>query len=138
MIDGLTKVKAFYGAGWSKRWTRVLTAVAALPGTEGDALLAALARAHKDIATDFEWMKAILGRDLADAVLLGARPLHRGRIPPRSRRGRRLAWRTRTRRVRPKFPHLEAELKQRYKAIGPGPARTMLEHRLAKSVTTMI
>jgi hypothetical protein len=33
-------------------------------------LLIALARAHKDIAGDFEWMKAILGRDSPSAVLL--------------------------------------------------------------------
>jgi hypothetical protein len=44
VMEGLTKVKAFYGTGWAKRWERVLTAVAAVPGPEGDALLAALAR----------------------------------------------------------------------------------------------
>src|SRR5580692_2828678 len=70
VIEGLTKVKAFYGAGWAKRWERVLTAVAAVPGVGGEALLAALARTHKDIAGDFEWMKALLGRDSASAVLL--------------------------------------------------------------------
>jgi hypothetical protein len=70
VIEGLAKVKAFYGDGWVKRWERVLTAVAGVPAAEGDALLAELARAHKDIAEDFEWMNAILGRDSAEAVLL--------------------------------------------------------------------
>ena len=128
MIDGLTKVKAFYGAGWPKRWTRVLTAVAGLPGTEGEALLAALARAHKDIATDFEWMKAILGRDSAEAVLLYVDLFIEGVFgqgPDAAdvwHGGRELAA------YFQKFPHLKAELKQRYEAIGPGPAQTMLEH----------
>jgi hypothetical protein len=128
VIDGLTKVKAFYGTGLAKRWARVLTAVAALPGTEGDTLLAALARAHRDIASDFEWMKAILGRDSGVAVLLYVDLFIEGVFPQRPdaadlwHGGRELAAYVQ------KFPHLEAELKQRYKLVGIGPARAMLEH----------
>jgi len=48
----------------------VLAAVAEVPGAEGEALLAVLARTLKDIAGDCEWMKAILGRDSPAAVLL--------------------------------------------------------------------
>ena len=70
VIEGLTKVKAFYGTRWVKRWERVLSSVAAIPGSEGETLLAALARSHRDIAGDFEWMRAILGRDSLVAVLL--------------------------------------------------------------------
>jgi hypothetical protein len=128
VIEGVTKVKAFYGAGWAKRWERVLTAVAGVPGGEGEALLATLARVHKDIAGDFDWMKAILGRDSATAVLLyvdlfiegvfgrgphAAEPWHVGRE---------LAA------YAQKFPQLKAELKKRYEATGTGRAGAMLEH----------
>ena len=70
VIEGLAKVKAFYQHGWAKRWERVLTAVAIMPGPEGKTLLAKLAREHRDIATEFEWMKDILRRNTASAVLL--------------------------------------------------------------------
>ena len=128
LIEGLTKVKTFYGAGWAKRWERVLTAVAGVPGAEGEALLAELAHAHKDIAGDFEWMKAILGRDSATAVLLYVDLFIEGvfeRGPDASEAwhvGRELAAYVQ------KFPQLKAELRARYEAIGMGPARAMLEH----------
>jgi hypothetical protein len=70
VLEGLEKVKAFYGTGCMHRWERVLTAVAAVPGPDGDVLLGTLARIRKDIASDFEWMKAILGRGSPEAVLL--------------------------------------------------------------------
>ena len=128
VIEGLTKVKAFYGTDWAKRWERVLTAVAWVPGAEGEALLAALARAHKDIASDFEWMKSILGRDSATAVLLYVDLFTEGLFGfgPRAvdawHVGRELAAYVQ------KFPQLKFELKKRYEAIGTGPARAMLEH----------
>jgi hypothetical protein len=128
VIDALTKVKAFYGTGWAKRWARVLTAVAGLPGTEGETLLATLARTHKDIAGDFEWMKAILGRDSAAAVLLYVDLFIEGVFgqgPVAAdlwHAGRELAAYIR------KFPQLEAALKQRYETIGTGAARALLEH----------
>src|SRR5262249_9200949 len=60
VIEGLARVKAFYQQGWAQRWERVLAAVAVMPGPEGEVLLAKLARAHKDAATEFDWMKVIL------------------------------------------------------------------------------
>lgn len=99
-----------------------------MPGPEGDALLAALARTHNDIASDFEWMKAILGRDSAAAMLLyvdlfiegvfgqgphAASPWHIARtLAPYVH----------------KFPQLRAEMIKRYEALGILPGRAMLEH----------
>ena len=128
VFDGLTKVKAFYGREWRQRWERVLSAVAWVPGAEGEALLEVLARTHKDIAGDFEWMKAVLGRDSASAVLLYVDLYIEGVFGsgPHAvdswHAGRELAA------YAQKFPQLKAELKKRYKAVGAGPARAMLEH----------
>jgi hypothetical protein len=36
VIEGLEKVKAFYGRDYAQRWERVLTAVAAVPGSQGE------------------------------------------------------------------------------------------------------
>jgi hypothetical protein len=128
VLEGLTKVKAFYGSGWAKRWERVLTAVAGLPGAEGEVLLIALARAHKDIAGDFEWMKAILGRDSPSAVLLYVDLFIEGVFGqgPHSvsawHVGRALAGYVE------KFPQIKAELTKRYEAPGSGRARAMFEY----------
>jgi hypothetical protein len=128
VIDGLTKVKAFYGRDWAQRWERVLAAVAAMPGPEGEALLTALARAHKDIAGDFEWMKAIMGRDSVSSVLLYVDLYIEGvfgqgpHAADRWHVGRELAA------YAQKFPQLNAELKRRYEAAGTDHARVMLEH----------
>jgi hypothetical protein len=133
VIEELTKVKAFYGAGWAKRWERVLTAVAGVPGAEGEALLASLARSHKDIAGDFEWRKVVLGRDSATAVLLYVDLFIEGvfgREPHGADAwhvGRELAAHVQ------KFPQLKSELKNRYEAVGTGPARAMLEHFFGES-----
>ncbi|WP_416193572.1 NACHT domain-containing protein [Nitrobacter sp. TKz-YC01] len=70
VIEGLAKVRAFYQSGWAQRWERVLTAVAVMPGPNGEGLLTKLAREHRDIATDFEWMKDFLRRNTASAALL--------------------------------------------------------------------
>jgi hypothetical protein len=127
VIEGLTKVKAFYGRDWAKRWERVLAAVAGVPGARGEALLAALARAHKDIAGDFEWMKAVLGRDSESAVLLYVDLYIEGifgRGPHAAdgwHVGRELAAHVH------EFPLLKPELKKRYDALSIGPARAMLE-----------
>jgi NACHT C-terminal Alpha/Beta 2 len=127
VIEALTKVKAFYGRGWPQRWERVLTAVAAVPGAEGEALLAELARAHKDIADDFEWMKAILGRDSLSAVLFYVDLYIEGVFG----RGRHAAdaWHVARELVAyvQKYPEIKAQLKKRYEAVGDGPARAMLE-----------
>ena len=70
IFEGLEKVKAFYTNGWAQRWERVLNAVAWVPGEEGEALLARLARTHKNISGEFEWMRAILRRNTPTAILL--------------------------------------------------------------------
>jgi hypothetical protein len=128
VLDGLTKVKAFYGSGWAKRWERVLRAVASLPGPEGDALLTTLAKSHKDIAGDYEWMKAILTRGTLEAVLLYV-DLYidgtLGRDPDGTD-----AWHVARELAAyvPKLPGLRAKLKKRYGAAGTGPARAMFEY----------
>ncbi len=127
VVEGLTKVKAFYGREWAQRWERVLTAVAEVPGAEGEALLATLARTHKDIASDFEWMKAILGRNSASAVLLYVDLFIEGVFGQGPNAadwhvGRELAV------YAQKFPQLKAELRRRYEASGAGRARVMLEY----------
>jgi hypothetical protein len=133
VIEGLTKVKAFYGAGWVKRWERVLIAVAQVSGAKGDALLAVLARTHKDIAGEHEWMRAVFGRDSAASVLLYIDLFIEGifgRDPHAVDAwhvGRQLAAYVQ------KFPQLKAELKQRYEAIGTGPGRAMLEQCFGES-----
>jgi hypothetical protein len=129
VIEAVTKVKELYGRGYRIHFTRVLDAVASVPGAEGEALLADLARAHKDVADDFEWMKVMLGRDSIAAVVSyvdlyiegvftqggphGANPWHVGRD---------LAAYVH------KFPQLKAEMKKRYEAIGGGDALAMLEY----------
>ena len=128
VIEGLTKVKAFYGVGWANRWERVLTAVAGVAGAEGNALLGDLARSHKDIAGDFEWIKAIFGRDSAPAVLLYVDLFIEGvfgrepHAPDAWHIGRELAVYVR------KFPHLKAELRKRYEAANTDRTRAVLEH----------
>lgn len=128
VIEGLTKVKAFYGDNYRQRWECVLTAVAAVPGPAGEALLAALASTHKDIASSFEWMRAILGRDSLSAVLLFVDLVIEGVFGNERdggdawHSGRELAAYAK------KFPELKAELKRRYESVAAGPARAMLEH----------
>ena len=128
VIDGLSKVKAFYGAGWAKQWGRVLAAVAGVPGTEGEALLAALARTHQDIANDFEWIRAFLGRDLATAILSYVDLFIEGAFGRGPHQGE--AWHVGRQLAAyvQKFPQLRPELKKRYEVVGTGPTRTMLEH----------
>jgi hypothetical protein len=127
VIEGLKKVKAFYGTGWAKRWERVLIAVANLPGAEGEALLEELARLHTDIAREFEWMNAILGRDSLTAVLLFVDLFTEGVFGREPHGvdgwhvGRELCA------YAEKFPQLKAELKKRYEAMGTGQGRAMLE-----------
>lgn len=127
VIEGLAKVKAFYQRGWAQRWERVLASVAVMPGPDGEALLARLAREHRDIASDFEWMKDILRRDTASAVLLYVDLFMEGVFgtekhgPDPWSIGRELAQYV------AKFPELKFELKKRYEAAS-GKGRAMLEH----------
>lgn len=127
VIEGLAKVKAFYESGWAKRWERVLTAVSVMPGLDGEVLLAKLAREHRDIATGYEWMKDILRRNTASALLLYVDLFLEGVFetdqygPDPWSIGRDLAQYV------PKFPELKAEFKRRYETAS-GKARAMLEH----------
>jgi hypothetical protein len=128
VLEGLTKVKAFYGSGWAQRWERVLEAVAAVPGAQGDALLVGLARAHKDIADDYTWMRAILNRGTLESVLLYV-DLFIGRVLGTEPHGAD-AWHVgrQLAEYAQKFPELKPELKKRYETVGNGPGRRMLEH----------
>ncbi len=129
VIEGLAKVKAFYMRDWAQRWERVLTAVAVMPGPEGEALLVKLARTHKDIASESEWVRGFLRRDTASAVLLYVDLFIEGVFgkeahgPDAWHLGRELAQYV------AKFPRLKHDLKQRYET-GPshGQGRAMLEH----------
>jgi len=137
VFDGLTKVKAFYGSGWAKQWERVLQAVAAVPGREGEALLAKLARAHRDIAHDHTWMRVILDRGSPEAVLLyvdlfmeGVLGRSRGRDGADAWHvGRQLAG------YAQKFSELKPELEKRYATADSGPGRTMLEYFFGEAGT---
>lgn len=128
VVGELTKVKAFYGDGRAQRWERVLKAVAAAPGARGEALLAALARAHHDIAGDFEWLKAILERDSAEAVRLYPDLFSEGVVGQQPGGidawyvGRELAAYVR------KFLRLKADLKARHGTANAVPIRAVLEH----------
>ena len=128
VLEGLAKVKAFYGSGWARKWERVLAAVAAVSGAQGDALLASLARAHRDIAHDHTWMQAVLNRGTPESVLLYV-DLFIERVlggEPHGADawyvGRQLAEYVQ------KFPELKPELKKRYETTDDGPGRRMLEH----------
>jgi len=137
VAEGLRKVKAFYGPEHPQRFERVLTAVAAVPGAEGEALLADLARAHKDIADDFAWRKAILRRGPATAVLLYVDLFIEG-VLGRGAQAVADAWhvgRELSAYVQ-KFPQLKAELKERYETVGDGPGRTMIGALLVNSAAT--
>ncbi|WP_456726679.1 NACHT domain-containing protein [Bradyrhizobium sp. USDA 3397] len=127
VLDGLTKVKAFYGRDWAKRWERVLTAVAAIPGSEGIGLLGSLARAHKNIADEHAWVQAFLNRGTLESVLMYV-DLFIERIfgtEPHGvdawHVGRQLAE------YAQRFPELTSELRKRYETVGAGPGRRMLE-----------
>jgi hypothetical protein len=128
VLEGLAKVKAFYGSGWAQRWGRVLEAVAAAPGAQGDALLVSLAHAHKDIADDYTWMRAILNRGTLNSILLYV-DLFIERVLGTEPHGvdawhvgRQLAE------YAVRFPELKLELKKRYETVDSGPGRRMLEH----------
>jgi NACHT C-terminal Alpha/Beta 2 len=128
VLDGLTKVKAFYGSQWAQRWERVLCAVAAVPGPQGEMLLAALAKSHKDIANGFEWMRSILARNNIEASLLYVDLYMDGTLA----RGPHATDASHAARVLAeyveKFPMLKAELKKRYEAASTETDRAIFEH----------
>ncbi|MDA9512203.1 hypothetical protein XI04_03845 [Bradyrhizobium sp. CCBAU 11430] len=127
VFEGLVKVKAFYGRDWAKRWERVLTAVAAIPGPLGDELLLRLAREHRDIADDHTWMRAFLERGAVASVLLYLDLYNDGMFGRGPNGvdawhiGRQLAA------YAQRSPELNSELQKRYETIGDGPGRKVLE-----------
>lgn len=127
IVDGMAKVKAFYGAGHRQHFDRVVSAVAKVPGAQADALLAELVRTHTDIADDHTWIRAILGRDTVSATLLLLDLVAEGVLGrgPHAVNG----WYL-TQQVAPlakKHAELKTELDNRYRLVGPGPARALLE-----------
>lgn len=133
VIDGLTKVKAFYGAGHRPHFERVLAAVANVGGSEGEILLRALAIAHKDIASDHSWTQEILSRDTASATLLCADLVIEGRIGTDLRSSD--AW-SLARQLAPyveKFSEIRPAILDRYKASATGRGRDMLEHLIGEA-----
>jgi hypothetical protein len=125
VIDGMTKVKAFYGSGHPQRFDRVLRAVANVPGPEGDELLRKFAKEHIDVADDYSWMRTILRRDSPSAALLCVDLVNDGLIghgPYSWHLAQELsAYVT-------KYPELKAEFEKRYRASAVGPAGKLLEH----------
>jgi hypothetical protein len=129
VFEGLEKVKSFYSKNWAQRWERVLSAVAWVPGAEGENLLARLARTHKNISGEFEWMRAILRRDRPAAILLFVDLLSEGVFGQGPNGvnawhvGRDLAQ------YAAKFPELKPELKKRLDGAPRGSrARAALEN----------
>ena len=135
VLEGLAKVKAFYGRDWAQRWERVLNAVAASPGAHGDVLLVRLAHEHKDIANDYSWMQAFLNRGNLKSVLAYVDLFIEGVLGNGPHGvdawhvGRQLGERA----VR--FPELKIELKKRYETVSDGPGRNMLEHFFREAAT---
>jgi hypothetical protein len=132
VIDGLAKVKAFYGTGHHQQFERVLAAAANVHGPEGEALIRSLAIAHKDIARDYSWTQDILRRDTASATLLCVDLVIEGRIGTDSHSSD--AW-SLARQLAPyveKFPELKPALRERYKAVAAGQSRDMLEQLIGE------
>jgi hypothetical protein len=128
VVEGMGKVKEFYGPGHRQHFDRVVSAVANVPGADGEALLAELARAHKDIATDYTWTRAILARDTASAAIMCLELVTDGVLGkgPHATDSRQLA-----RQIAPlveRHPDLEAELRKRYGRKVDGPGRNLIEN----------
>jgi hypothetical protein len=132
VVDGMAKVKAFYGAGHRQHFDRVVSAVAKIPGAQGETLLAELVRTHTDIADDHTWIRAILARDTVSATLLLLDLVAEGVLGrgPHAVNGWYLIQQVAP--LAKKHPDLKTELENRYRRVGPGPARALLEGVLAE------
>jgi hypothetical protein len=128
VLIGLAKVKAFYQKGWAKRWERVLAAVVALPGAQGNALLERLARTHKDIADEHEWMRAMLNRGTVNSILLYVDLFIEGVLGSQRHGGD--PWHAGRQLVAfaGKLPELKPELVKRYEKVDDGPGRKLLDY----------
>jgi hypothetical protein len=127
ILEGMGKVKDFYGAGHRKNFDRVVSAVANVPGPDGEALLAEVAKAHKDIASDYTWTRAILARDTASAAIICLELVTDGVFGkgPHSTDSWHLA-----RQIAPlvrKYSDLEADLRKSYGQMVDGPGRKLIE-----------
>jgi NACHT C-terminal Alpha/Beta 2 len=127
VVEGMGKVKDFYGAGHRQHFDRVVSAVANVPGPDGEALLAEFVRAHKDIASDYTWTRAILSRDTASAAVMCLELFTDGLLGkgPHSTDVWHLA-----REIAPlveRYPELEADLRERYGRMVDGPGRNLLQ-----------
>jgi len=127
LIEELARVKAFYGSAYRKRFERVLTAVAAVPGPEGETLIVALARAHSEIADGYQWMQTFLGRKTASAVSLYIELFIEGVFG----QGRQSvstwhAARELTTYLQ-RFPNIEENLRRRYETDANGTLRALFE-----------
>ena len=128
IIEGMGKVKSFYGSGHRQHFDRVVHAVANVSGPQGEALLAELIRAHKGIASDFTWTNAILSRDTASSVLLCLDLVTDGTLArgPNFASGWHLAQQMAP--IMGRHPDLKAELENRFGSMAAGPGQTLLEH----------
>jgi len=128
VLEGMGKVKEFYGSGHRRHFDRVIHAVAKAPGPQGEVLLSELIRAHKDIASDYTWTQAILSRDTASAALLCLELLTDGVLGKGQHSTN--SWHL-AQQVAPlvkRHPDLESELRKRYRGMVVGPGRVLLEH----------
>ena len=126
VVEGMEKVKAFYGSGHRQHFDRVVHAAANAPAPQGEALLAELIRAHKDIASDYTWTRVILSRDTASAALLCLDLVTEGVLGrgPNSTDSWHLAQQMTP--LVERHSDLKAELKNRYRAMTAGTALSVL------------
>jgi len=128
VVEGMGKVKEFYGGGYRQHFDRIVSAVASVPGPDGEALLAELVRAHKEIASDYTWTRAILSRDTASAAIMCLELVTDGVLGkgPHSTDIWHLAQQ-----IVPlveRHPELEADLRKRYGRMVEGPGRSLIEN----------
>jgi NACHT C-terminal Alpha/Beta 2 len=132
VIDGVTKVKAFYGTGHPQKWERVVEAVANVPGPVGESLLRELATTHRDVADDYTWTKRILSRDTSSAVLLC---IDLFVVEPQGRRSSTMdAW-SLARELIPyfeRFPELTSKLGKHYRGAAVGRGKDLLERLIVE------
>lgn len=128
VVEGMEKVKRFYGNGHRQHFDRVVQAVVHMPAAEGDVLLAEFVRTHKDIASDYTWTRAILSRDTTSAALLCLDLATEGVIGkgPNSTDSWHLAQQLTP--LVNRHPDLKVELRNRYREATAGPGQRLLEY----------
>jgi hypothetical protein len=100
---------------------------------DGNRLLVRLAKEHRDIASDYDWMRTILRRDTPAAVLLYVDLVAEGGFGDGRdngdswHRGREIAAFVR------KYPELREALAERYQSASAEPGRAMLERIFAET-----